>query len=238
MRLEHWVYTVPLRLRSLFRRRQVEAELDEELRFHVERQAEEYVRRGMTPNEARRAALVAFGGVERHKEGARDARGVSVIENVTRDLRYALRTLGRAPGFAVVAAVVIALGVGATAAIFTVVDAVLLKPLPYREPARLVTVGYGRGSTVAPGVFLDWAAAARSFERMGLAEWWQPSFTGGDRPEELRGIRLTSDMLPMLGFTDDAAVLATAIRLVASHITPEHREAARAALERARGSGG
>src|SRR5262245_58202370 len=98
MRFEHWFYTLPLRLRSLFRKGRVERELDEELRYHVERRTEEYEARGLPPDEARRAALVELGGLESRKEECRDARRVRLHEDLGQDLRYGLRMLRRSPG--------------------------------------------------------------------------------------------------------------------------------------------
>ncbi|HEY6402530.1 MAG TPA: permease prefix domain 1-containing protein, partial [Blastocatellia bacterium] len=88
MRIKHWFYTVPLRLRSIFRRRQIEQELDEELRYHIDRQIEEHIAKGMTPEEARYAAMRALSGVEQRKEECRDARGVLWLEDLWQDLRY------------------------------------------------------------------------------------------------------------------------------------------------------
>src|SRR5215510_13041156 len=134
MRLAHWFYTVPLRLRSLFRRSRVEQELNEELRYHVERQIEEQIAKGMTQEEARYAALRAMGGVERRKEECRDMRRVNLIENTLQDLRFAGRTLLRSPGFTAVAILSLALGIGANAAIFQLLNAVRLRSLPVANP--------------------------------------------------------------------------------------------------------
>jgi predicted permease len=145
MRLKHWFYTIPLRLHSLFRRRQVEQELDEELQYHIERQIEENIAKGMTPEEARHTAVRAMGGVEQRKEECRDMRRVRLIEDLMQDLRYGLRTLRKSPGFTVVAAITLALGIGANTAMFNLIDAIILKDLPVRQPEELVLLS-GHGS--------------------------------------------------------------------------------------------
>ena len=137
MNLEKWVYTVPLRLRSLFRRRAVEQELDEEIRYHIERQIEQSVAGGLTPAEARYSALRALDGIAQHKERCRDARRVNWIEDLGRDLRYAARSLWSHRGFTAVALCCLALGIGANTAIFSMTNAVMLKSLPLENPENL-----------------------------------------------------------------------------------------------------
>jgi predicted permease len=138
MRVGNWIYTVPLRLRSLFRRSQVEEELAEEMREHMERLMEQNMAQGASPDEARYAALRAMDGMEQRKEQCRDARRVRHIEDFLRDVRFALRTISRNPIFTLTAMISLALGIGANTAIFTAVDAVLWKPLPVDHPDNLV----------------------------------------------------------------------------------------------------
>jgi putative ABC transport system permease protein len=132
-------------LRALFRRNSMEADLDAELRAHVEQQAEKYVQSGMSPQEAARRARLEFGGVEQVKEECRDSWGVRLINELVQDLRYGLRQLRRNPGFTAVAVITLAIGIGATGAIFTVFNAVLLRPLPYSHPSRLVYISENLG---------------------------------------------------------------------------------------------
>jgi putative ABC transport system permease protein len=160
------------RLRSLFRRRIVEQELDDELRFHVEQQIESYVRHGLARAEAVRRARLEFGELEQIKDAHRDARGIGLIEEFGRDASYAVRQLRRSPGFAVAALLCLGIGIGATTAIFSVVNTILLQPLPFPDSDRLVRIAENiphiargrpplqRGLTVPE--FLEWRAQSKT----------------------------------------------------------------------------
>lgn len=145
MRLEHWFFTLPLRLRSLFRRPQVEQELDEELRDHVERKTQQYLAEGLSPEEAHYAALRSMDGLEQRKEECRDARRVDLFHDILQDLRYGLRQLRKSPGFTAVAILSLALGIGANTAIFTLINAVMLQSLPVNNPEELVMLTWDFG---------------------------------------------------------------------------------------------
>jgi predicted permease len=202
MRPRHWWYTVPLRLRSLVWRRRVERDLDDEVRFHLERQIDADVARGIDPDEARYLALRAFGGVDQRKEECRDMRHVRIVDDVVQDVHYAVRVLRRSPGFAVAAILIMALGIGANSAMFSLIHAVLLRDLPYPDADRLVRMveqGNNGPMWVAWPDFVDWRTMARSFESMGAVR--QEGFTvnGLKDPIRVEGQRATAEIFTLAG---------------------------------------
>jgi predicted permease len=207
MRPEHWLYTIPLRLRSLFRWGQADQELDDELRDHLERKTEEYVAKGMAPEEARRRARLDLGGIEQTKERCRDARRMNWIQDLIQDLLYGLRMLRKSPGFTAVAIVTVALGIGANTAIFSIVNAVLLRPLPLPEPDRLVRIAFNE-----PGLGLrdvpfsvpeldDLRNRAGVFKDVSTIASASANLTGADHPERLEFIVTHPNYFSMLGAT-------------------------------------
>jgi len=153
MQLEDWLYKLPLRLRSLFRRSQVESELNEELQYHLDRQIEVLTEQGMRPAQARTVALRRMSGLDQQKEKCREARGVGLIEDFISDSRYALRSFRKNPSLICVIVASLAMGIGANTAIFSVVNAVSLKMLPVRDPERLVLLSWS--AKAWPELFME-----------------------------------------------------------------------------------
>jgi putative ABC transport system permease protein len=185
--------------RTLFGGESADRHLDAEVGGYVDHLADEKVRTGMSPDDARRSALLEVGGAEQLKERVRDVRTGTRLETLVRDVRYALRTLARTPGLTAAMVFVLALGIAASTAVFSVVNAVLLRPLPYAAPDRIVVLLHGDRNPVSPANYLDWRRAAASFERMGAAEVWSPNLTGDDHPERVNALRITADIPPLLG---------------------------------------
>jgi putative ABC transport system permease protein len=191
-------------LRALMRRSQVERELDEELRDHVDRQTEQNIRLGMTPEEARSAALKIFGGVEQAKEKSRDARGVRWLEDLWQDLRYGARMLVKQPGFTLMAVATLALGIGANSAIFTVVNAVLLNPFAYPDADRIMNLStyepaqpeYERGVSYLN--FLDWQKQQSVFTHLAALGYQSFNLTGGGEPEFVNGAPISPEAFSLL----------------------------------------
>jgi putative ABC transport system permease protein len=217
------------RLRSVFRRETVESEMEEELRFHSDRQLEKYLKTGMSRDEAQRRVRMDFGGLEQVKEECRDARGVSLLETVAQDLRYGWRTLLKSPGFAAAALFTLALGIGANTAIFSVVYGLLLQPLPFRDAARLVllhetTPRVGDVSVSYPN-FQDWRAQSHTFSEMAAVSNVGFNMTGSTQPENISGLAVSPNFLSMAGirpvigrgFTPDEEKAGTAPVLLLSY---------------------
>jgi putative ABC transport system permease protein len=192
-------------LRALLRRSELERELDEELRYHIGQQTEQNIRLGMNPEEARHAAQKAFGGVEQAKERSRDARGVRLIEDLWQDLRYGGRMLAKNPGFTLIAVITLALGIGANTAIFSVVYGVMLRPLPYHEPERLVRLWTDNANEKNPkdGTsypnLVDWRSQSRTFTEFANYSGDLVFLTTGDAPEQVRIDRVSANLFPLLG---------------------------------------
>jgi putative ABC transport system permease protein len=197
MRLEHWLFTIPLRLRSVFRRNKVENELEEELQFHFDQRVEEFVAKGLPPAEAKLAARRAMGGIEQRKEDARDTRRVKWFTDFTDDLRFAFRRLVNTPGFTLIAIVTLGAGIGANTSAFSVLNEVFLRPLPYPDSQSLdriyrKTAQTSRGS-VSAADYLDARQQLSSYGEItaygvfdvSLAEPGEPAqFAGGLRIAE------------------------------------------------------
>jgi predicted permease len=183
MRIEHWFYSIPLRLRSLFHRTRVEQELDEELQYHLDHKIEEFQTQGMSARQARLAALRAMDGLTLRKEECREARGVAWIENFFHDLRYSLRLLRKSPGFSTVAVLTLALAIGANAVVFGVLNAVLLRPLNVPQPESLYTLQHGaeRSMNLSYPDYLDLRDRNRSFDGLAAFTVLQAGLDTGDR---------------------------------------------------------
>jgi len=191
------------RLRAMFRHEAVEEELDEEIRFHFDREVEKYMRTGMTEEEAKRRARLVFGGHEQVKEDCRGARGTQFIDLTLDDIRYALRQLWINRTFALVMIATLALSIGANSAIFSVVDGVLLKRLPYPEPERLARIFLSSADypkfPLNPFDFLDFRARNHSFESIAAFTRGDVQLSGSGEPIRLNGFGITSGYFRVLG---------------------------------------
>jgi putative ABC transport system permease protein len=187
----------------LWHRNKLEEQLEKEMRFHLEQHANELMDRGYNPEEARRLARLALGGPEQVKEECRDARGTRWLEDLWQDFRYAARTLRRRPGFTAVSIITLALGIGASTAIFSAVNPILFEPLPYPHAGRILMV-WDRGADgsrayVTFGTFRELQQRSRSFEALAATKACQPTLTGAADPERLDGQCVSADYFRVLG---------------------------------------
>jgi len=195
------------RFLALFRKDQLERELNDELRFHLERDIEENVQCGMNATDAGYAALKTFGPMEKAREECRDARGTRMIEETWQDLRYGARALLKQPSFSAIAILTVALGIGATTAMFGIVNAVLLRPFPYQAPEQLVMLRE-RVSNTPPGGgfspsypnFADWRVQSAGFASMAAVRMDESfNLTGAGQPERLQGRLVSAEFFSTLG---------------------------------------
>jgi predicted permease len=196
-----WFSILIARLRALFRRDSVLQDIDEELRAHIEIEMEANRELGMTPDEARRSAMKSFGNVASIRDLAYEVRGGGFMETLWQDLRYSARMLVKHPGFTLIAVFTLALGIGANTAIFSIVNAVLLRPFPYHAPEQLVTLGefVPRGSVSYPN-FVDWRAQSTAFESASALRGNESyNFAGVGEPERVQGRLVSAGFFSMLG---------------------------------------
>jgi putative ABC transport system permease protein len=193
------------RLIGLFTGGRREREITDELDSHIQMQTEDYIRLGLPPEEARRAAALKFGSLESAKEGIRSQRGLPRLESLMKDANYAARGLRRNPGFAASVILTLALGIGANTAIFDVAYAVLLKPLPYPDPEHLYSVGAviperKIGNLPLPiQIYLEWRKSDTVFASMSAIRPWQGNLTGDGEPEHVGGARVSANFFSVLG---------------------------------------
>lgn len=187
----------------LVHRAKLETQLDKELHFHIEQNAADLMERGMSSEEALRTARLSLGGPEQVKEECRDARGTRWIEDLWQDFRYALRVLGKKPAFTSVAVITLAIGIGASTAIFSAVNPILFEPLPYPQANRIMTIWdrapEGSNIFLTFGTYREIAARSRSFESIAALKTWQPTMTGDADPERLEGQSVSAEYFRVLG---------------------------------------
>ena len=197
------LFKLKRRLRALFRRAELERELDAEVRFHLEKEIEQNVARGMNAEEARLTALRSFGGVEQVKEESRDVRGVRVVEEFVQDMRYSLRVLLRKPGFTITVIITLALGIGANTAIFSVVNAVLLRELPFKNADEVMWVWSTRTDRdKAPFTvpdFTDYRDQNQTLEQIAAFCNVGVNLTGSEKTERLQAMRVSANLFQLLG---------------------------------------
>jgi putative ABC transport system permease protein len=199
-----WAQRIREWFRALFRKEQLDQEMDEELRFHLEEQTRENIEAGMSPAEARAAALRAFGGVEQVKEACRELRGVGWLETLWQDVRFGLRMLRKNPGFTTVAVLTLGVGLGGSAAIFSLMNAVVLQPLPFREPERLVQIlkaapWHGPFPLVGREELVAWQKDNPVLEQVAAYSPNRANLSGCGEAARIPLIKASAALLPLLG---------------------------------------
>jgi predicted permease len=198
-----WIRVLTSRGAAMFRRRSLDHDLDDELRAHIDLAIEEKIQCGLSPEQAHRAAMREFGNVTQTKESYRIDRGIGWFETLSQDLRFAVRTLWKSPGFTAVVVLTLAVGIGGNTAIFSIVNGVLLNPLPFPRPAELISLheskpNFQEGSISYPN-FLDWRNDNKTFASMALTRSWSFSMTGRGDAEQLNGQYLSAGFFGVLG---------------------------------------
>src|SRR5580698_4421800 len=198
-----WIEKLQMRLRSVFHSEDADYELSDELRDHLEQKTQLYVGRGMTREEARRQAQLEFGGIAKRTEECRDARGMRWLDDLAHDIRYALRMLRKNPGFATIVILTLALGIGATSGVFSVVNGVLLQPLPYAHPEQLVSLSESKPNFATCSIpwpnFVDWKKNNTTFSSMAISRPYSFTLTGTADPERVQARLVTSDFFTVFG---------------------------------------
>ena len=203
-----WLTRLRVRLRQLFWRAAADERMDEEIEYHIELETEKNIRQGMTPAEARRHALIAFGGVETHRVQLREGRRLVLLEDIWLDLRYAFRTLRRNVSWALFAVVIVGVGIGASVTVFSLVNALLLRPLPFHEPVRLVWISNGDAHDLSARtvqVTHVWTLQSGS-QTLADVAGYSEFYGAGDHhlidagePERVTAVPVTQNFFPLLG---------------------------------------
>lgn len=205
MTFEQWFYTLPLRLRSFFRRKQVDQELKDELRAHLEQQIKENLAAGMSPEDARYSALRALGGMTQIEQRCRDARGASVLDDLGQDLRYGFRQLWRSRGFSVLAILCLTLGIGANTAVFSWIEGILFRPYPAvaHQERLLALSGTAPGETGSTGIswpdFLDLQKSCTLCDAFFVSKITGTTLNIGERAEITRGSIVSANYFDTIG---------------------------------------
>ncbi|HEX6462913.1 MAG TPA: ABC transporter permease, partial [Vicinamibacterales bacterium] len=190
------------RVLALFRWRSRDREMEREMAFHLESLARDYAREGLSNVDAQRAARRRFGNLTRLKERGHDERAIRLVEDVTRDVRHAARGLWQSPGFSLAVILTLALGIGGNTAVFSVVDQLLLRPLPYPTGDQIAMVeesSGGRPADVSPANWLDWQRESRTFRRFAAWRPWVFTLTGAGEPRRVNAQLVSSEFFPLLG---------------------------------------